>query len=155
MTTTATSAAVLDARVFALRTLHAAKGATWKFCATEVLGAEWTGANMDGGRALRAYKRAVKAGVVAEDVKLPKTLMDKLAKGQAAKTAKATPAKKAEPTKAAPKKAAPARRQPTGNGKAPAIKRVAKPVAQKPEFTVTGIPVNEAAVAQAQAKASA
>lgn len=123
MTNTTTATANTDARVLALKEA----GATWKFIALE-MGYGWNGANMDGGRAKRAYNRAVKAGVAAGEVKLPKTLTDKLAKAQeakakpAAKVAAKTPAKKA-PAKSAPK----------GNGKAPAIKRTAKPVAKPVE----------------------
>lgn len=72
-----------DARVLALKEA----GATWRFIAME-MGYGWNGANMDGGRAKRAYNRAKKAGVEAAEVKLPKTLEAKLAAAKAAKTAK-------------------------------------------------------------------
>lgn len=104
-----------------------AAGATWKFIAIE-MGWGWNGANMDGGRAKRAYLRAVKREVVAAEVVLPKTLMTKLAAAQKAKTSpKVTVDAKAKKT----------------------LAKVAK--AAKPEFTTTGIPLNDEAVKIAQA----
>lgn len=84
-----------------------AAGATWKFIAIE-MGWGWNGANMDGGRAKRAYLRAVKAEAKVEQVKLPQTLTKKLAAAQAAKTKAPVKAAKAAPVKRTRKAAKPA-----------------------------------------------
>ena len=89
-TKTATAAATSDAIAYALKAEH---GATWKFIATVHLGVEWAGANMDGGRALRAVNRAKKAGVNPAEVKIPAELAKKLAAAKAPKAKAATPAK--------------------------------------------------------------
>lgn len=62
-----------DAQVFALKKVH---GATWHWIATKFLGLEWTETGRDGGRALRAYDRAEKAGVDPSRVKVPQSVLD-------------------------------------------------------------------------------
>jgi hypothetical protein len=89
--------ALQDARVLALKEA----GATWRFIATE-MGWGWNGANMDGGRAKRAYLRALKAQVDPAEVKLPKALTAKLEKAKAPKAAPAPKPKAARKPKAKP-----------------------------------------------------
>lgn len=96
---TSTTTATSDAIAHALK----AKGATWKFIATVHLGVSWDGANMDGGRALRAVNRAKKAGVNPDDVKLPVALTKQLLAATAPKAKVEKPAAKA-PAKPAAKR---------------------------------------------------
>lgn len=86
---TVSAAATSDAIAYALKS----KGATWKFIATVHLGVSWDGANMDGGRALRAVNRAKKAGVNVDEVKLPLALTKLMMAANAPKAKAATPAK--------------------------------------------------------------
>jgi len=95
-TATLTDDQIRDRKVLKLKLM----GATWQFIAT-TCGWGWNGANMDGGRAKRAYLRALKEGANPEEIEVEQELLDELAAIEAEKAAKRA-AKKSGKKAAAP-----------------------------------------------------
>lgn len=93
-TTTTKAPKLTDAQLADLRVrILKDGGATWRSIA-DLMGFGWNGANMDGGRAKRAYNRAVKAELNRELTKTEQTWIEKVGK-PGAKIKSATPAKAA------------------------------------------------------------